>query len=387
MLSWRWVARFAVVACVPHGCYFAHRPEAREASQRDAGVDASPARARDAGFDAGWPDAGPRAARPDTGPPREVICEDPQGVDLLLVIDDSGSLRTREAQVRDRMQRMLHRLLRPLDLDHDGWEDWPRVEDLRLGVVSTSAQGPPFCAHALDGRLMRGEPGPYAYCTADSYGPVLEYREGQSVDRFVLDTACVAFGPRDGCQVEQPLEAMAKALLPHDAPFEFPVGEPRGDTDNVGFLRDDSVLVVVIITDEDDQSVADPSIFDFPDAGWPDGGVDGGWDAGRLFPPGPRGAPWGLHPPDRYSSALRWLRPGHPERIVFAAIVGISAPLVTDVSSGDFGGWGCREFPGRIVDVARDLPAQSILGSVCDLSEMEAVHAIADRIAAAACPE
>jgi hypothetical protein len=40
-----------------------------------------------------------------------------------------------------------------------------------------------------------------------------------------------------------------------------------------------------------------------------------------------------------------------------------------------------------MVDLARELPTQSVIGSVCGLSEMTFVNALSDRIASAACPE
>lgn len=388
MHSWWGMGRWGMVALglVMAGCYLSHgRSEEREDRRRprfDAGWDAS--------FDAGrehprgrFDAANPRPrGRDDAGIAEPVECEDPQGVDLLVVFDDSGSLRRREGLVRDRVERLVSRLVRPLDIDGDGLEDWPRIGDLHLGVVNTSVIGPDACAGADDGQLRRGTPASYEHCTEASYGPILRYEHGDDADRLVDDFTCLAFGPRRGCQVEQPLEAMAKALLPRHAPMSFPYGGPHGDLENAGFLRDESVLVVLIITDEPDQSVRDAEYFRPQDAGWPDGDAgdwDAGWHPARPFRDF-------AHPPQRYVDALRWLRPGHPERIVFAAIAGIRQPLVTDVRtierSSCAGG-----FPERIVEVAEGLPERSVLGSVCDLSEMEAVQAIAQRIGDAACPD
>lgn len=56
-----------------------------------------------------------------------------------------------------------------------------------------------------------------------------------------------------GCGFEQPLEAMRLAL-DHEATPE-----------NAGFLRDDSILAIVIVTDEDDCSASQPEVLFNPD--------------------------------------------------------------------------------------------------------------------------
>jgi len=67
---------------------------------------------------------------------------------------------------------------------------------------------------------------------------------GQLSDVF----SCIANVGIDGCGFEQTLEAMRLAL--DDNP------------NNVGFLRDDALLAIVFITDEDDCSAYDTRIFD-----------------------------------------------------------------------------------------------------------------------------
>ncbi len=60
--------------------------------------------------------------------------------------------------------------------------------------------------------------------------------------------SCMAGLGTLGCGFEQPLEAMYKALDDNPA--------------NTGFLRDSALLAVVLITDEDDCSAANPQLFD-----------------------------------------------------------------------------------------------------------------------------
>ncbi len=379
------------------GCYVHHErrnppsPPADDVA-RDAGLDASEAstsgdpRPSDSGVPVGTDGGG------DPPPPREVACEAPQGVDLLLVMDDSGSIRLMDEAIRDSLRRMLYELVRPLDADGDGWEDWARVTDLQVGVVTTSATGPRFCAHAADGALMRGTPATLPYCRDSPYPAITRFEEDDSVSRLLDDVACVAFGPRDGCQVEQPLEAMAKALLPNAAPFDFVTGRARGDRENAGFLRRDSVLVVLVFANEDDCSIADPSAFDPPDAGPPQ-------DAGRVVPPFfDAGAPPGtfvceapdegdLHDVERYLEILRWLRPD-PRRLVFGAVSGIDE-FVDDPRPGERYG-RCRRgagYPTRLVELAQGLEGRALLSSLCDIREARMVRGIAERIAHAACAD
>jgi hypothetical protein len=62
--------------------------------------------------------------------------------------------------------------------------------------------------------------------------------------------------------------------------------------------------------------------------------------------------------------------------------------VVEDVTTREYGG-SCRRagYPSRLLEVAESMPRQSIAGSVCNLSEMDLVQAIAERIADAACAD
>lgn len=72
---------------------------------------------------------------------------------------------------------------------------------------------------------------------------VLDPRTGKMVDRGPISAfQCMALLGDGGCGVESPLEAVRRALDGHRA-------------DNAGFLRPDSLLAVILLTDEDDCSV------------------------------------------------------------------------------------------------------------------------------------
>ncbi len=380
-------AAWALGALALSGCYLSHgrrvpsdSERGMDAGTRDGSTDAWSASDALARVDSGFTMPGDD----DAGPPIPLPCEEPQGVDFLLVLDDSGSIRPRDAQLRDRLGRLVRGLVRPPDRDGDGWEDWPRVTDLHLGVVSTSVRGTAFCAHTADGRLAyHGADEPQC---AREYPRFQTYRDGESdPDALATAATCIAFGPREGCTVEQPLEAMAKALLPHEAPFTYIAGEPHGDDFNAGFLREESVLVVLFVGDEDDCSVLDLGIFERPDSG-----VDAGFDAGRGGIPGCRLArPDQFQPISRYAAMLDWLRPRHPERVVIGMIIAVEAdPVITDpIAEPPQPCWGAMFYPRRMVELAQAFRDRSILGSICSLGEAEVVNAIADRIAGTACEE
>jgi hypothetical protein len=109
---------------------------------------------------------------------------------------------------------------------------------------------------------------------------------------------------------------MREALVTQAAP-----GMP-----NAGFVREDSLLAIVFVTDEDDCSASDPSVFD-PTR------------SGDLGPYGVRCAehPELLHPIDRYVDALDGLRLDRRQPIVVGAITGVPpnpagiSPLMTDL--------------------------------------------------------
>ena len=63
---------------------------------------------------------------------------------------------------------------------------------------------------------------------------------------------CVAVLGTGGCEYEQPLEASLAALTRQAEP-----GMP-----NEGFLRNDSLLAIIYVTDEDDCSASNPQLYD-----------------------------------------------------------------------------------------------------------------------------
>ena len=72
-----------------------------------------------------------------------------------------------------------------------------------------------------------------------------------SLDEFVHHVECVGRAGIFGCGFEQQLEAAYTALTTQSGP-----GMP-----NEGFLREDSLLAIILVTDEDDCSTNDVEMF------------------------------------------------------------------------------------------------------------------------------
>jgi len=275
------------------------------AGSMDGAVDAS---ARDAGappaFDAGEP------------------CVFALPVDLLFVIDDSESMSEEQANLVSNFPTLLDVLTNPPDEDGDGLPDFPPVEDLRIGIVTTDMGVGPHTVSGCDatgdqGALISASRSPNPSCAGVTTGaqPWLEYRAGDDLDALNAAFACMASVGTDGCGLEQQLEAARAALTERAAP-----GEP-----NEGFLRADSLVGILFLTDEDDCSAADDSIYD-PTA------------TATLGPYGTRCAehPELLVPVDEYVRAFSNLRLDRANDVVVAAITGVPVSAGVDPLEQDY---------------------------------------------------
>lgn len=348
-------------------------------------------------IDSGVVDSAPDALPPPDAEPRP--CRIPAPVDLLLVIDDSGSMFEEQQNLARELPKLIGDLIAPPDADDDGRPDWRAVRDVHMGIVTTSIAGlEAICDGSGDDGILRSVPGAGLAGCADSYPSFLTFRPGDDPEAASMDFACVARVGTEGCGLEQPLEAALKALLPEDSPFDFLAGRPHGDVENAGFLRDDSLLAVVILTDEDDCSTFDPTLFD-------------------DFVPGPGSIPPclrdtdPLYSIDRYEEAFRSLRPDRPDLFSFAVIGGIPEIVVSDPLMIDFEavrthprmqvrfdadgrlieacrGRGGSGFPARrLVELAERFGDQATLGSVCAESFTPTVGGIARQVGLRACEE
>jgi hypothetical protein len=167
-------------------------------------------------------------------------------LDILFVIDDSGSMREEQAN----LTRNFPRLLDVLGQLPDG------LPDVHIGVVSTNVgaggddascptdgdNGRLQVRERCQGLLTGGEP--YLRSAPRLDGSRDANFTGELPDVF----ACMAELGTEGCGFEQPLEAMRRAL-------------DGRNPENDGFLRDDAFLAVVVISDEDDCSATSDALF------------------------------------------------------------------------------------------------------------------------------
>ncbi|MBX7193411.1 MAG: hypothetical protein K1X94_15255 [Sandaracinaceae bacterium] len=269
-------------------------------------------------------------------------------VDLLFVIDDSGSMDEEQRSLERELPRLVS-VLASGDRDGDGAEDFRPVRSLHVGVVSTDLGAGVATPHTLgacvhgsgdDGRLRRTD----AVCSGLPADGVFDFARGDDLGAFVSTVQCGASLGTDGCGLEQPLEAALEAISPADATGWTAAGydAPRfldpdtglrsraghAEGANAGFVRDDSVLAVVVVTDEEDCSASDTAIFGDDAATAARFGGDVQLRCTRLADPG-AGV---LHAVDRYVRGLVGLR-REPGLVVFSAIAGIPHDLVASAAT------------------------------------------------------
>lgn len=231
-------------------------------------------------------------------------------LDLLLVIDNSMTMMEEQAALGRELPVLIERLSTG-NYDAEAAPDFHPVPDMHVGVISTDLglQGVSNiqrCPGLGDDGLLRrcGDSGPFASATRP-----------EDASALAMDVVCRSQLGTAGCSFEQPLEAALRALAP--AP------DGHGDEANNGFLRRDSLLVVLLLTDEEDCSMQDTSIITpaaFLDPGDPllSQGLNVRCSAN----------PQALFPIARYIDGLSRLRPNASDRTMFFAIAGVPPALV-----------------------------------------------------------
>lgn len=185
-------------------------------------------------------------------------------LDLLILMDNSGSMSQEQESFAHRIVEMIMELIDPADSDGDGRPDHPAVEDINVGVVSTDMGTMGFrvstCSDSErgDDGCMLSRPSPSVLDCEAEYPAFLSRdpatAESYGVEELAHDVACIATLGTSGCGFEQPLKAVDKALFENAAPGGC----------NEGFLRPDSMVAMILVTDEEDCSVdpAHPEMFD-----------------------------------------------------------------------------------------------------------------------------
>jgi hypothetical protein len=355
-------------------------------------------------------------------------------IDLLFMVDNSHSMKEEQLALSQQFKNIITVLTTG---KRAGKPDFTPATDLHLAVVSSDLGTPgintiPKCVGAGDDGVMQNA-GHGPGCSA-SYPRFLTYdAKVQQPDQTANDFACVAMLGTDGCGYEQQLEASLKALWPAgDGRAKF-LGDGaggmllgHGDGANHGFLRSDpvaglSLLAIVLVTDEEDCSVVDPTVLvprDLLDVNVP--------LEARLAQQGPNTRcalnPDLLFKTSRYIDGFRALR-NEPELVIFAAIVGVPPETVDDkvlartnfqdtasrdqfyrgildhplmqstvndngtpdpqddeINRSCSGGNALAYPPRRIVEVARGFGANGVVQSICQDDFTPAVNAIIDLI-------
>ncbi len=213
----------------------------------------------------------------DAGPPEA------NGLDLLLMIDNSNSMAEEHANLLAELPR-LFQVLASGDRDGDGAVDMGPVGSIHVGVVTSDMgagpnTGVPTCARGLgdDGILRQRSRMASARCMASYPSGIFEFDATDSGADFAATLECLGQLGTGGCGFEQQLEAALKAVSPISAtewtvegyaPPRFVSADGLADTaagqgqgPNDGFLRPDSALAIVLVTDEEDCSVRDYDLF------------------------------------------------------------------------------------------------------------------------------
>ncbi len=272
-------------------------------------------------------DGGPGdAAPPDAGPPPPPAND----LDLLFLIDTSASLSEEQAALGAALPRLFE-ILASGDIDGDGAADVRPFDTVQAGVINadmgTGGFNVPTCTNSMfgdDGVLQTAGSTALAGCEA-RYPPFLQWRADDPAEAIARPLACIGQGT-SGCGFEQPLEAILKALSParatpgtaagYEPPRFFANAQGHGDDRHRGFARDDSLLAVVLFSDEDDCSAHDPELFNL---------ASGVYQA-DLNQRCLAHANEALHPVSRYVDGLLQLRRS-PDRLAFVPIVGIPRDL------------------------------------------------------------
>lgn len=227
-------------------------------------------------FDLGNPDL------PNTGP-GDKGCDK---VDLLFIIDDSGSMSDNQ----DKLTAAFPSMAQTIDATLVAQQGI----DYRIGVASSNITDETMCLFGTLcgpgylGRLQHTEA--RVSCNDVPAGRWIEGSEGAAA--VGLQFTCIASlnQAQDFNGSEAPLEATRMALVDRVSDAE---------QYNLGFLRDDALLVLVLVTDEDDQSV---------------------WMSPTNWPL--VGSPGTPAPVADFYDMLVALKGGHPQNIAAVAISG-----------------------------------------------------------------
>ncbi|MET0286039.1 MAG: hypothetical protein ABW352_16270, partial [Polyangiales bacterium] len=375
-------------------------------------------------------------------------------VDLLFVIDNSGSMASEQLKLAQQLPNLVTVLTSGDRFPGVADEDLPAgatpenrkftpVKTLHLGVVSTNAGGidevPANQQQAIQSCAGEGDDGQLQNSTAVAVDGVyamsrnefVGYDAGQEVlaprpncdisglpkyqvfeagedeaATTALAFGCVAALGVRGCPFEQQLESMWKALAPSQGIgnsnlFKFINGSKgQGDRYNQDFLRDEAILAVIIVSDEEDCSITDEGkvLFSLTEEAEEEFGLlnlrCGIYANEESY----------VQPVQRYVDGLKSLKPDNQDRIIFATIVGVPEDAVgmpiedilalpemqfsENPMAAGFPSTSCVSSkgdqaypPSRMLRVAAEFGEQAVIYSICADDYSPALDTLIDKIA------
>jgi len=182
-------------------------------------------------------------------------------VDILFVVDNSASMGDKQSLLATSVDSLLRRLVVE-----------QKITDIHVGIISSSLgpMGGDICS--TDGRfddhahLLALKKG--GGTVANAQNGVFTLALSGNVDQLIADTRDAIVGvDQTGCGLEAQLEAMYRFLVQPDPWLSITAGTGAWEgVDDVllaqrkAFLRPDSALAVIMISDEDDSNVDPQSL-------------------------------------------------------------------------------------------------------------------------------
>lgn len=231
-------------------------------------------------------------------------------VDLLFVIDNSESMSGEQANLIASFPGFIAAMQQTL----------AEADSYHIGVTTTddNAGNAPGCQ--ADGTLVTMTSGENA--SNQQCGPYLEGAYMTDLDDLEAAFPCAAQVGTGGIPFERPMDTLRAAI--------GPMHQGAGGC-NEGFIRDDALLVVVVITDEQDHLQS------------------------KVIQNGSQG-----DPPDWFADVVA-LKGGVEENIVVLSLVGTPAPNQCPVNGGEHEG---AEVADRIIEFT-NMFTHGTVGDVC----------------------
>ncbi len=314
------------------------------------------------------------------------------GVDILVLVDNSKSMAEEQGNLAEEFPGLIQSLLNPPIDPVTGQPAHVPVKDLHIGVISsdmgTGGYTVETCSDPVDGDdgVLKHTPNPLVPGCASTYSTYLSYNFDTpsipDINAMATGFGCIATLGTNGCGFEQQLKAVARAVE-----HTHPTGP------NAGFLRAESILTILFVTDEEDCSVADTHIFDTADTSL-------GHLNLRCYL-----HPYMVQPVDQYINLFRGYR-ADIDKLVLAFIVGVPLDpvcegfgdqipnclthpdMVEEIDPADPTrlAFSCNTSTGyafpprRLVSIAQTFGANALVRSICTDNFQPAIDGLTEKL-------